>query len=93
MIRRIFVYQGLILGIIGTVIGDILGVGISWIFDHYRVIQLEAEVYSIPYVPFHVHAGDVLLVSATAILISYLATIYPSRGAAKLNPVETLRYE
>ena len=92
-IRRIFIYQGLILGIIGTVIGDILGVAISWFLNHYRVIKLEAGVYSIPYVPFHVNAGDVLLVSATAILISYLATIYPSRGAAKLNPVETLRYE
>ena len=92
-IRRIFIYQGLILGIAGTVIGDILGVAISWFLNHYQVIKLEAEVYSIPYVPFHVRAGDVLLISATAVLISYLATIYPSRGAAKLNPVETLRYE
>ena len=92
-IRRIFMYQGLILGIMGTIIGDILGIAISWFLNHYRVIKLEAEVYSIPYVPFHVHAGDVLLVSATAILISCLATIYPARGAAKLNPVETLRYE
>jgi lipoprotein-releasing system permease protein len=92
-VRRIFMYQGLILGIVGTVIGDILGVSISWFLNHYRIIKLEAAVYSIPYVPFHVNAGDVLLISATAILISYLATIYPSRGAAKLNPVETLRYE
>ena len=92
-VRRIFMYQGLILGTIGTVIGDILGVSISCFLNHYRIIKLEAEVYSIPYVPFHVNAGDVLLISATAILISYLATIYPSRGAAKLNPVEALRYE
>jgi len=92
-VRRIFMYQGLILGIVGTVIGDILGIAISLFLDHYRIIKLEAAVYSIPYVPFHVNAGDVLLVSATAILISYLATVYPSRGAAKLNPVETLRYE
>ncbi|MDR0311602.1 MAG: ABC transporter permease [Acidobacteriota bacterium] len=92
-IRRVFMYQGLILGIAGTVIGDILGVSISWFLNRYQIIKLEAEVYSIPYVPFHVHASDVLLISATAILISYLATIYPSRGAAKLNPVETLRYE
>ena len=93
MIRRIFMYQGLILGILGTAIGGILGVGISWFLNHYRVIRLEAEIYSIPYVPFHVRVSDVLLISATAILISYLATIYPSRGAAKLNPVETLRHE
>ena len=92
-IRRVFMYQGLILGIVGTLIGDILGVSISWFLNHYKIIKIEAEVYSIPYIPFHVHAGDVLLISATAILISYMATIYPSRGAAKLNPVETLRYE
>jgi lipoprotein-releasing system permease protein len=93
MVRRVFMYQGLILGIVGTVTGDILGVAISWFLNHYRIIKLEAEVYSIPYVPFHVRASDVLLISVTAILISYLATIYPSRGAAKLDPVETLRYE
>jgi lipoprotein-releasing system permease protein len=93
MIRRIFMYQGLILGAIGTAIGSVLGVTISWILNHYRIIQIDAEVYSLPYVPFHVRASDVLLISATAILISYLATIYPSRGAAKLNPVETFRHE
>jgi lipoprotein-releasing system permease protein len=92
-VRRIFMYQGLILGIAGTVIGDIMGVAISWFLNHYRIIRIEAGVYSIPYVPFHVNAWDVLLISATSILISYLATIYPSRGAAKLDPVETLRYE
>ena len=91
--RRIFMYQGLILGIIGTVVGDILGIAISWIFNHYQIIKLEAEIYSIPYVPFHVRTEDVLLISGTAILISYLATLYPSRSAAKLNPVEVLRHE
>ncbi|MDR0842476.1 MAG: ABC transporter permease, partial [Acidobacteriota bacterium] len=91
--RRIFMYQGLILGVIGTGVGDILGVTVSWIFDHYQIIKLEAEIYSIPYVPFHVRAGDVLLISATALAISYLATLYPSRGATKLNPVEVLRHE
>ena len=93
MIQRIFMYQGLILGTIGTAVGSFLGVSISWFLNHYRVIKLEAEVYSIPYVPFHVRAGDVLLISATAILICYVTTIYPSRKAANLNPVETLRHE
>ena len=86
-------YQGLILGIIGTIIGDILGITISWIFNHYQIIRLEAAIYSIPYVPFHVRVEDVLLISGAAILISYLATLYPSRSAAKLNPVEVLRHE
>ena len=53
-IQRVFMLQGLIIGLIGTVIGNILGIGISWILDTYKLIRLEAEIYSIPYVPFHV---------------------------------------
>lgn len=92
-IQRVFMLQGLIIGIIGTVLGNVLGVGLSWLLDHYRLIRLEAEVYSIPYVPFQVRVWDSVLVSLTAILISYVATIYPARSAAKLDPVEVLRYE
>ncbi|MBN2242006.1 MAG: FtsX-like permease family protein [Acidobacteria bacterium] len=92
-IRKIFMFQGVIIGFIGTVIGDVLGIGISWILDRHRLIRLEAEVFNIPYVPFHVHALDVFIISATALLISYLATLYPSRSAAALDPVEVLRYE
>lgn len=92
-IRRVFMLQGLIIGLIGTLIGNILGIGISWILDTYELIKLEAEIYSIPYVPFHVRGWDAVLVSVTALAISYLATIYPARSAAKLDPVEVLRYE
>jgi lipoprotein-releasing system permease protein len=92
-IRRVFMLQGLIIGLIGTAIGNILGIGISWILDAYKLIRLEAEIYSIPYVPFHVRIWDAVLISATALAISYLATIYPARSAAKLDPVEVLRYE
>jgi lipoprotein-releasing system permease protein len=92
-IQRVFMLQGFIIGLIGTIVGDVLGIGVSWILDNYKLIRLEAEVYSIPYVPFHVRGWDVVLVSVTAVLISYLATIYPARSAAKLDPVEVLRYE
>ncbi|MDI9613470.1 MAG: ABC transporter permease [Acidobacteriota bacterium] len=92
-IRRVFRFQGLIIGVAGTALGSMLGVLTSWTLDHFQLIRLEAAIYSIPYVPFHVRAWDVVLVSATAILISLLATIYPSRSASKMDPVEALRYE
>jgi lipoprotein-releasing system permease protein len=92
-IQRVFMLQGLIIGLIGTLIGDVCGMAISWILNHYKLIRLEAEIYSIPYVPFHVRVWDAVLVSGTALLISYLATIYPARSASRLDPVEILRYE
>ena len=92
-IQRVFMLQGLIIGLIGTAIGDVLGISISWILNTYKLLKLEAEIYSIPYVPFHVRGWDAVLISVTALVISYLATIYPARSAAKLDPVEALRYE
>lgn len=92
-IHRVFVMQGLIIGIMGTLIGSLLGIAVCWVLDTYRLIQLDAEIYMIPYIPFHVRIWDAVLISATALLISYLATIYPARQASKLDPVEVLRYE
>ena len=92
-IQRVFMLQGLIIGLIGTVLGNILGFGISWLLDTYKLVKLEAEIYSIPYVPFHTRGWDAVLISATALMISFVATIYPARNAAKLDPVEALRYE
>jgi lipoprotein-releasing system permease protein len=93
IIMHVFMLQGLIIGTIGTVVGAVLGIGVSWFLNTYRLIRLEAEIYSIPYVPFHVRFWDVVIISATALLISFFATLYPARSASRLNPVEVLRYE
>jgi lipoprotein-releasing system permease protein len=93
VIMWVFMLQGLIIGFIGTTLGAILGIGLSSVLDRYRLIQLQAEVYSIPYVPFHVKIWDVALICGTALLISFIATLYPARNASRLDPVEILRYE
>ncbi len=92
-IRRIFIYQGLLIGVIGTVLGLIAGYAISWAGGHYHFVSLSAEVYSIDYVPFAPHAFDGLLVAIVAIGISFVATLYPSWSAARVLPAEALRYE
>jgi lipoprotein-releasing system permease protein len=92
-VMYVFMLQGLIIGLVGTAIGATLGVASCWVMDTYRLIQLQAEVYSIPYVPFHLKLWDIALVSGTALLISFLATLYPARNASRLDPVEILRYE
>lgn len=92
-IRRIFIAQGVLIGVIGTAIGLVLGYALSWAGHKYRLISLSAEVYSIDFVPFAPRALDGVLVAAVALLISFLATIYPSTAAARIAPVEALRYE
>jgi lipoprotein-releasing system permease protein len=92
-IRRIFVAQGVVIGVVGTLAGLALGNTAAWLADRYRLVSLSAEVYSIAYVPFRIDALDSAIVATGAILISYLATIYPSRRASGLEPVEAFRYE
>src|SRR5208337_138012 len=92
-IRRIFIYQGILIGVIGTVLGLIAGFALSWAAGHYHLVSLSAEVYSIDYVPFAPRAMDALLVSLVAIGVSFVATLYPSWSAASVLPAEALRYE
>jgi lipoprotein-releasing system permease protein len=92
-IRRIFMYQGILIGVIGTVLGLIAGFALSWAAGHYHLVSLSAEVYSIDYVPFAPRAIDALLVSLVAIGVSFVATLYPSWSAASVLPAEALRYE
>ena len=92
-VRRIFIFQGLLIGVIGTVIGLIAGYTLSILAGHYRWLSLSAEVYSIDYVPFAPRVVDGVLVAAVALLISLIATVYPSYSASKVLPAEALRYE
>src|SRR5580700_2956014 len=92
-VRRIFMYQGVLIGVVGTVIGLVLGYALSWAGGHYHLLSLAPEVYSIDYVPFAPRATDALLVSLVAIGISFVATLYPSWSAARVLPAEALRYE
>jgi lipoprotein-releasing system permease protein len=92
-IRRIFIYQGILIGVIGTVLGLIAGYLLSWAAGHYHLVSLSAEVYSIDYVPFAPRVVDGVLVAIVAIGVSFIATLYPSWSAASVLPAEALRYE
>jgi lipoprotein-releasing system permease protein len=90
-IMRIFMLNGLIIGLTGTVIGIPLGYTFLWLIENYWTF--DQTVYYIAHIPVHVQAVDVVLVSVSAILISFAATLYPSYQAAKLDPAAALRYE
>jgi lipoprotein-releasing system permease protein len=93
-IMYIFMLQGVIIGTIGTAVGGAAGVLISWVMNRYQLLRVPGmgEVYQISYVPFTLLPFEFAVVFALAILICFLATIYPSRQAAKLKPIEALRY-
>jgi len=92
-VRKIFMFQGVLIGIIGTLAGLILGYGIAIAGAKYHFIALNSEVYSIDYLPFAPRAIDGVLVAIVALFISFVATLYPSWSAARVLPAEALRYE
>ncbi len=92
-IRRIFIFQGLYIGAIGTAIGLVLGYGLSYAAERGRWFTLDAEIYALSYVPFEPRPMDAIWVSAAALLVSFLATLYPARRATAVLPAEALRYE
>ena len=93
-VSYIFMLQGLVIGTIGTVIGAGAGIAVSWVMNRYQILRVPGmgEVYQISYVPFTLLPQNVLVVVVFAIVICFLATIYPSRQAARLKPIEALRY-
>ncbi len=92
-VRRIFLLQGLLISVVGTALGLVLGYVGAWAGGHYHFIHLSAEVYSIDTLPFAPRALDGVIVAVVSIGISLLATLYPSQAAARILPAEALRYE
>ncbi len=92
-IRRIFLFQGLLISVLGTMLGLIIGYLAAWAGHHYRFIQLDPQVYSLDYLPFAPRLIDGVIVALVSLGVSLLATLYPSSSAAKVLPAEALRYE
>jgi lipoprotein-releasing system permease protein len=92
-ISAIFQLQGSIIGVVGTVFGIGLGLLICWLQQKFSLVSLPPEIYFIDFLPVRVDPLDVAIVAGVSLLISFLATLYPSRRAARLYPIEILRYE
>jgi lipoprotein-releasing system permease protein len=92
-VMTIFMLQGLIIGVTGTVIGGLGGLALCRVLDKYRLIKIPADVYQVAYVPFVVLPRDFTIVIVSAIVICFIATLYPSRQASRLDPVQALRFE
>jgi lipoprotein-releasing system permease protein len=92
-VRKVFIAQGALIGVVGTAIGLVLGYSLSWVGGHYHLFPLAPEVYSIDYVPFAPRVVDGVWVALVAVGTALVATIYPSWSAARILPAEALRYE
>jgi lipoprotein-releasing system permease protein len=92
-IRRIFVLVGITVGAFGTALGLIAGYSLAWAAGTYRLIPLDPQIYSVPFVPFQPNPSDALWITAAALAISIASTLIPARSASRIQPVELLRYE
>ena len=92
-ISRIFIYKGLIIGVVGTLMGTLLGWVGCWLLDRYEFVELPKDVFYVSTLPVKMYAENFFIVGVASVIICLLATIYPARQAARLAPVEVIRYE
>lgn len=92
-ISRIFIYKGLVIGVIGTLLGTLFGWLGCWLLDRYEFIELPKDVFYVSTLPVKIYLENFLVVGVSSMLICLVATIYPARQAARLAPVEVIRYE
>jgi lipoprotein-releasing system permease protein len=92
-IMRVFMLQGTVIGAVGTLVGGALGWGACLVLDRYRLIHIPEDVYQVAWVPFRLLPTDAAVVLLGALLVCFLATLYPARGASRVDPAEALRYE
>ncbi|MBA3030777.1 MAG: ABC transporter permease [Desulfobacteraceae bacterium] len=91
-VRKIFVLKGLMIGAVGTFVGEFLGYGLCFLLKRYEFIELPADIYYLSTLPVEVDFLDTLIIAVASMVICYLATLYPAHQASKLNPVDALRY-
>ncbi len=92
-IRKIFFLQGATIGILGTFIGTVLGLAWCWFANTFELIKVPVDIYQIPFVPFKIGILDLLIIVFSAILISFVSTLFPSQRASKIDPAGALKYE
>ncbi len=92
-IQKIFFLQGAMIGVLGTAAGVVLGLVFSWLANTFQLIKVPVDIYQISFVPFHIQWTDLLMIIGVSLAISLLSTLFPSRRAAKVDPVVALKYE
>ncbi|HET7710901.1 MAG TPA: FtsX-like permease family protein, partial [Thermoanaerobaculia bacterium] len=92
-VLRLFLQVGLLIGLTGTILGNAVGLGVSWAANHYHLVRLPPEMYFISYLPFVLEAYDVIGVNLIAVLLSIVAAWYPARVASRLDPITAIRDE
>jgi len=92
-IMRIFIYQGMMIGVIGTILGLGIGFAVCWVQLHYHIVSLPGDIYFITAMPVQIKFNDFAIIGIISLVLTFLSTIYPSRQASKMLPAETIRNE